>query len=278
MQIERQTPRFFNRCMVRDGARPVMALNLGGSDKDLWLMRPCVHPLYTPAGLPVTEMGAHNFPHHKGIWIGHAKLNGVNFFHDLAEAGWIVPVAESCQADAAGARMVLELEWRDRRGTVLAAETRTHEVRRDGPAHVLDVVTTLHASHGALELGVDNHAWAGCRAIDALDCDDGGQMLDSEGRTSPDAVNGQQVRWVCDSGRIGGQACGVALMAHPACAPVPVFARFYGTNLLNPTMYEPLAIAAGASWTFGARLAAFDGPPDAARLNRWWADGGRRQD
>ena len=273
MQIQFQEPRFFNRLKVVSAGRPVMALNLGGADKDLFLMRPCVHPLYTPAGLPVTEMGAHNFPHHKGVWIGHAQVNGVNFFHDLADAGWIVPVAVRSDADAESARLDLDLEWRDRRGTVIATEVRRHLVRRAGRAHLLDMVSTLHASHGALELGVDNHAWAGCRLIDALDQDDGGQMRDSEGRQGADAVNGQSVRWVNVHGAIGGHACGAALMAHPPSAPVPTFARFYGTSLLNPTMYEPLAIADGAAWTFGTRIAAYDGSASMADLAHWWSAG-----
>ena len=278
MRIQFQEPRFFNRYRVLDGQRTVMALNLGGAEKDLFLMRPCVHPLYTPAGLPVTEMGAHNFPHHKGVWIGHAQVNGVNFFHDLVDAGWVVPVRVSSDADAKSARIDLDLEWRDRRGTVIATEVRRHEVRRAGSAHLLDMASTLHASHGALELGVDNHSWAGCRLIDALDQDDGGEMRDSEGRQGADAINGQPVRWVDVSGAIGGHACGVALMAHPASAPVPTFARFYGTSLLNPTMYEPLAIADGASWTFGARIAAYDGRATLDDLQRWWSAAGAQPD
>lgn len=274
MQIQRQEPRFFNRLKVLDGERTVMGLNLGGADKDLFLMRPCVHPLYTPAGIPVTEMGAHNFPHHKGVWIGHAQVNGVNFFHDLVDAGWIVPVRTSADADSESAQIDLDLEWRDRQGTVIATEVRTHQVRRVGPAYLLDMVSTLHASHGALELGVDNHAWAGCRLIDALDQDDGGSMRDSEGRESADAINGHPVRWVNVSGAIGGHVCGAALMAHPASAPVPTFARFYGTSLLNPTMYEPLAIQSGESWTFGARIAAYDGPASSANLQQWWTAAG----
>ena len=275
MQIQFQEPRFFNRLRVLDGGRPVMALNLGGADKDLFLMRPCVHPLYTPAGYPVTEIGAHNFPHHKGVWIGHAQVNGINFFHDLVDAGWIVPIRNSSDADTVSARIDLELEWRDRRGTVIATEVRRHEMRRMGPAHLLDMVSTLHASHGTLELGVDNHSWAGCRLIDALDQDDGGSMSDSEGREGADSINGQPVRWVDVRGAIGDHACGAALMAHPASGPVPTFARLYGTSLLNPTMYEPLTIADGASWTFGTRVAAYDGSPTTADLQRWWSEAGQ---
>ena len=275
MQIQFQEPRFFNRLRVLDGEGTVLALNLGGADKDLFLMRPCVHPLYTPAGFPVTEMGAHNFPHHKGVWIGHAQVNGVNFFHDLIDAGWIVTVQVASHADAQIARIDLDLEWRDRQGNVLATETRRHEVRRAGDAHLLDMVSTLHASHGALELAVDNHSWAGCRLIDALDQDDGGMMRDSEGRQGADAVNANPVRWVDVRGAIGGHACGAALMAHPASAPVPTFARFYGTSLLNPTMYEPLTIADGSSWTFGTRIAAYDGSPADADLQRWWSAAGQ---
>jgi len=274
MQIQFQEPRFFNRLKVLDSGRPVMALNLGGADKDLFLMRPCVHPLYTPDGYPVTEMGAHNFPHHKGVWLGHAQVNGVNFFHDLVDAGWIVPVGVSSEADSEGARVDLDLEWRDRRGTVVATEVRRHEVRRSGAAHLLDIVSTLHASHGALELGVDNHSWAGLRLIDALDQDDGGLMRDSEGRQGADAINGHPVRWVDVSGTIGEHACGAALLAHPASAPVPTFARFYGTSLLNPTMNEPLTIADGASWTFGTRIAAYDGSASTADLEQWWTTAG----
>ena len=273
MRIEQQPPRFFNRLKVRDGDRTVLALNLGGSAKDLFLMRPCIHPFYTPDGYPVTEMGAHNFPHHKGVWIGHAKVNEVNFFHDLPDAGWIVPIEIHTDSADASASIRLALEWRDQRGTVIATETRSHVVHRVRHAHVLDIVTTLYASHGSLELGVDNHAWAGCRTIDALDHDDGGQMLDSDGRHGPDAINSNPVRWIDNSGTIGEHPCGIALMAHPDSSPTPVFARFYGTNLLNPTMFEPLHIEAGSSWTFGTRVVAHDGPPSATEMNDWWAAG-----
>ena len=271
MRIEQQHPRFYNRLKVFDGDRTVLALNLGGSAKDLFLMRPCIHPFYTPKGYPVTEMGAHNFPHHKGVWVGHAQINGVNFFHDLPDAGWIVPIETHMENTEISASIRLTLEWRDQRGTVIATETRHHTVRRERQAHVLDIVTALHASHGSLDLGVDNHAWIGCRTIDALDYDDGGQMLDSEGRQGPDAINGNPVRWIDISGTIGEHACGIALLAHPDSSPIPVFARFYGTNLLNPTMFEPLHIDDGNSRIFGARVVAHDGLPSATEMNDWWS-------
>ena len=116
-------------------------------------------------------------------------MNGVNFFHDLPDAGWIVPIETHTETTEISASIDLTLEWRDQRGTVIATETRRHVVRRERQAHVLDIVTTLYASHGSLDLAIDNHAWVGCRTIDALDYDDGGQMLDSEGRQGPDAIN-----------------------------------------------------------------------------------------
>ena len=96
-------------------------------------------------------------------------------------------------------------------------------------------------------------------------------MLDSEGRQGPDAINSNPVRWIDNSGTIGEHACGIALMAHPDYSQIPVFARFYGTSLLNPTMFEPLHIDDGNSWTFGARVVAHDGLPSATEMKDWWS-------
>ena len=40
--------------------------------------KPFWYPLYTPAGLRLTENSPADHPHHHSVWFGHAKVNGVD--------------------------------------------------------------------------------------------------------------------------------------------------------------------------------------------------------
>ena len=47
---------------------------------DMYKSRPDFYPVYSPSGREVTSTCAYRYNHHKSIFIGHADVNGINFF------------------------------------------------------------------------------------------------------------------------------------------------------------------------------------------------------
>lgn len=114
MRIEQQRGRML-RWRVLHENRVLACVNPGSDDVSFRLFLPCVRPLYTPSGLPVTEMGAHNYPHHKGVWIGHGDANGIDFFteHPVRldlPLGMIATVDSLLSASGDRAGIVTDLE------------------------------------------------------------------------------------------------------------------------------------------------------------------------
>ena len=109
MRIEQQRGRVLHKNRV------LACVNPGSDDVSFRLFLPCVRPLYTPSGLPVTEMGAHNYPHHKGVWIGHGDANGIDFFTEHLvrpdrPLGMIATVDSRLSASGDRAGIVTDLE------------------------------------------------------------------------------------------------------------------------------------------------------------------------
>lgn len=242
----------YKRIAVRRQGLLAFALNPGSTDRDFLLQRPTVHPLNTPAGYTVTEHGAHNRVHHKGVWIGHSKVDGANCFHDGANCGRIVPLARELSSTAETATLAFDLRWQDAAGAPLVDERRVYTWHAALPgagaglaAHRLDIDCTLIAAHGPVEFAKENHAFCGVRVADALDEDDGGLVQNSRGETGEAGAMGKTADWVDTSGRIGDHACGVTLMVHPDSPPQPFFVRSYGTVLADLFLHEGLRLAAG---------------------------------
>ncbi len=79
MRAEQQRRRFLRRRVLRVNRAPACA-NLVSEDVSFRVIHPCVHPLYTPSGIPVTGVGAHYHRDHKGVWIGEGKVSGIDLF------------------------------------------------------------------------------------------------------------------------------------------------------------------------------------------------------
>jgi hypothetical protein len=279
MNSIRQVGGHFNRIKVLQDGAPVFCLSLGDFRRAFLLQRPVIHPLYAPSGLPLTEQGAHNSPHHRGVWVGHARVNRVNFFHEGPETGWIVPMDVDIADGPNDARIALKNEWRDPRGTVVARESRVLEVSAIDDGYLLTIVSHLVSADGPLTLEPDMHAYMGVRMIDALDEDDGGRILTSEGTVGEKAVSWEhskrRVRWVDYTGFMAGRTAGISILAHPGQSPMAVYARSYGSLFLNPTADEPMEIPAGEPFKFGAAFYAHDGPASPETLDALWRNFGR---
>lgn len=264
VQLETQLGGHHRRLKVLWQGRMALALNMGSQERDFLLQRPTIHPLLTPGGLPVTEHSAHNRVHHRGVWIGHARINGVNCFHDGAEYGRIRVVAWQSRQLPDGLALSFHLSWEGADGQPVATEERILRFFPALPfgdtlAHRLEVDSTLTSVDGPLELGQDSHAFCGVRLSDLIDEEDGGTIINSEGDVGETGAMGKLARWVDASGTIGSQTGGITLMVHPSTGPQPFFVRSYGTLLANLTLHQSLTVPTGGSLVQRFALLVHDG-------------------
>jgi hypothetical protein len=221
---------------------------------DFYKSKPDFYPVLSPSGREVTTSSAYRYNHHHSLWIGHARANGVNFFHDnnpeRPNLGDIV--LEQAHVDlldgGSAARVRTTNAWVAKDGRRVMAERRDFVVRpgvHGGAAHAIDLLSELHASEGPVELGQDTHAYLGVRVADTIDEEDGGRILNSNGQEHEAGCMRQEADWCDYSGLVAGQPVGVAIMHHPQNPPAAFFTRAYGTVLSNPTLLAPVRIEAG---------------------------------
>lgn len=266
LQFQPQQEGFYRRYKVLANGRAMFCFNPGVPNRDsldFAMKRPSIHPLYTPAGFPVSEQGAHNFPHHKGCWIAHGLVNGVNFYHDGPGGGRILARKVNwIERDGMGI-LDVEIEWVDAAGDVVLSERRRHWVRPRAAANRIDVRTELSTPQEKAEIAIEKHAFFHVRAIDALNEDSGSTLRASNGITGAMKIFDTEGNWIDCRRAIGGHKLGVCIMAHPGECPQPLFARPYGTIALNPFFHKPLTLPRGQTWRHTYCVLAYDGELDA---------------
>lgn len=86
------------------------------------LARPYLAPLIGPGGRQVTcDPGPPDHPHHRGVWIGHRDVGGVDHWTEFSGHGRIVHRG----FDEVGPRVRERLEWLDPDGRPALGQRRT---------------------------------------------------------------------------------------------------------------------------------------------------------
>ena len=122
-----------NSVDVEVGGRPFTTLYFGAAAP-----KPYLHPLMTAGGLRLTrlypmettEPGSHDHPHHRGLWLSHGDVNGIDFWASEPEQrkgkqGLIVlkKIVQMKDDPKSGSLRVL-LEWQDPEGKAMVTEDR----------------------------------------------------------------------------------------------------------------------------------------------------------
>ena len=263
----------YNRYRVVWDGRPMACLNLDSDDPRFDLPRPTLHPVYTPDGYPLTEHGAHNFPHQHGIWLSHGSVNRVDFYLDRSGCGRVEVRSVAIDPLDGGVELRLANHWLDPSGRPLLAEDRSYWFRPllvgaadrgvGGPrAHLIQVSSTLRADFGRVTLAKTPHAFFGARVIDAIDEDDGGVLRNSLGGVGEAGTNEVAAGWVDCSGTIAGRRVGLTLMVHPSSTAQPIRTRSYGSIMANPFARRGVTLKQGAEFTQTYGVLAHDGDAD----------------
>ncbi len=236
---------------------------------DMYKSRPDFYPVYSPSGREVTATCAYRYNHHKSIFIGHADVNGINFFHDnnptRSNLGDIVLEESEHEIDESGIHVMTHNGWITKAGDRLLDEERNFTVILGESAHIIDLTSTLIASQMALTFAQDNHSFLGVRVADTMDVEDGGTILNANGQRNEEEAMQQSADWTDYSGVVAEKTVGITLMNHPSNPPSAFFTRNYGTFLTNFTLLDKYELSYGERLTQRFRVLIHEG--DAADAN-----------
>jgi len=247
-------------------------------------MRSYLFPVLSPAGFAVTAESPADHPHHNSVWVGAdhfnahlAAANGrteeatYNFYIDDVFQGRAP--GRVLETDIGGEinggdrfQVRQELEWRGPNewgapaGRILARETRTTRWGTNGDATTIDISSMLRPTDQAITIGPTRHAWFGVRVAESMNVNEGGRLVDADGRAGGAQVTGETAPWIDLSGSVGGDhSAGIAIFPDPRQDWDAWFASDWGTVAINPFLEEGCDVAAGEDINYAMRLLVHDG-------------------
>jgi len=258
--------------------------------------RPVVYPIIGPHGIGMTRNWpmkdgvpgeSHDHVHQKAMFVGHGRVNGVNFFAESPDSGKTVH-EKLIKVESGSQRGLIQTanNWVAGDGTIICTDTRTLSFQAVPGGRAIDWEIAIHASHGQVKLADDKHGLMAIRTHPNLRLDNApeqgvttanGQAVNSAG-ISGKAVFGKRARWIDYWGKIDGKTVGIAIFDHPANPNHPTWwmARGYGYVAADPCGGhsiggEPpgtgdILIPAGESVTFRYRFIFHEGNPEQAKI------------
>jgi hypothetical protein len=203
---------------------------------------PYFFPLNGPvSGGSVTSMRNGIWPHHTSLFFGCDRVNGGNYWQEGLERGRIISIGARV-TEAKGERVVIEDEciWKrpdaespilDRRKiTITAPSNELFQLDFDIEMEMLTDVTIPKTNHSLFSARVDPD----------LSVEQGGIMVNAEGKEGEKGTFGVASPWIDCYGTRKTGVEGIAILQHPSNKwfPSPWFTRDYG--FISPTpMYWP---------------------------------------
>ena len=251
-----------------------LAYNKGFKDLgDFYLSRPNFFPVYSPSGRPVTTNCAYRYNHHKSIFIGHAKVNGINFFHDnnhvRDDLGDVLLQSHESSTTGSGIELKTKNDWTTKAGELFLKEDRDISWTPGDQVHVLDISSSLVSQIGDIVFEKDNHSYIGIRVADSMDVEDGGRVVNSRGQVNEEEAMGESADWLDYSGTVVDKPVGVTLIPHPANPPSSFFVRNYGTILSNFAYSGPYTLKEGDTLLQRFRILVHEGSADDVDINSY---------
>jgi hypothetical protein len=241
--------------------------------------RPFLYPIVGPSGARLTRIGHANpvgHEHHKSVWFGHQKVNGINFWEE--PRGTDVKVRHKRVVlyqdgpDLGG--LVAEVDWWAHGQTQMRQRlTIVLEPGAEG-AYALDLQSRFEAAREPIELGQTNFGLLGVRVAKTISEQfGGGRLTNSEGAEGECAIHGKPARWVDYSGpSTPGTTEGIAYLDHPDNPGHPArwHVRRDGWMEAAFSIGAPYGLAAGHVLELRYRLLIHSRPADRAAVDRAW--------
>jgi hypothetical protein len=267
------------------------------------VFKPVLFPVYTSAGTVITrgfplsprEGESTDHSHHVGIWLNYGNVNGIDFWGNgstgsASPGGGIIKHLnfEKISDGEAEGVIISNESWVDSTGKELLSERTEYHFSGNGPARIIDRITTLTATGDSVKFNDTKEGMFGIRVARQLQLptkeditlkeqqggtttvkaqgssDITGNYRSSEGVTG-EAVWGTRAKWMDLYGKIGDETISITVCDHPKNQSYPTYwhARGYGLFSVNPLGAKDFTqgketvnfnIPAGRSATFRYRV------------------------
>lgn len=203
--------------------------------------RPYFAHVYAPTGKQVTRNhppieGSDATDHatmHPGLWLAFGDLDGVDFWRNKSQVAHRGFVAEPRGGLGQGS-FTQKKEYLRPDGSVICTELFQCTFSVQADAYLIAWDSTFSGVQ-TFYFGDQEEMGLGVRLATALSEQNGGNLLDSEGRSGAKEIWSQAAQWCDYSGSRDGEMLGIAVMAHPDnFRPSWWHARNYGFMAANP--------------------------------------------
>lgn len=229
--------------------------------------KPFCHPLIGPAGISLTRLGqppdADGRTHSHGLWLGHADLDGCNFWDDREGPGrQRYQSFERFDDGAASGRLTALYAW-------LAGEQMALVERRDlrlwplpGGETMLDLTIELSAHDAPVRLARTPFGLLAVRLARTMWPSRGGRIEDSTGELDEAGIQHRRARWCDFAGPVApGQVNGLAIFDHEQNPEYPTWWHVRDDGWMSPALclQRDLLIEPAAPLRLRYRLYAHNG-------------------
>ena len=204
------------------------------------------YPFFFPVNGPttggsVTSMRNSEYPHHTSLFFTCDGVNGGNYWAEGLERGQIV--SNGARIVEQGDRVVIADECIWKRPGVDSPIRDTRKITITVPSkdiRQLDFDITLEALID-VEVLKSNHSLFCARVAVDICVNNGGVMVNAEGKKNDAETNGTPSGWMDYYGKRGNNIEGIAIMQHPSNPgyPVPWMTRDYGFISPTPMYWLP---------------------------------------
>lgn len=203
---------------LRVADQPFATYNFGPG-----LVKPYMHPLRAPGGHVVSALAPFDHKHHKGIYVGVEKVNGINFWggkyqqQDAVAPGpaseRIENVSIEVQPGPNGTqRLLIHNAWQGEEGKVVLHEK---TIVTAYPNRLLVYDISLIAGDAPVNFEDTKEGFFAIRLAPTMIEKQGGQIVNAEGDVGEANCWGKTSAWVDYTGMVDGRPVGVALFDHP---------------------------------------------------------------
>lgn len=237
--------------------------------------RPFFYPLVGPGGESLTRMGHPGDPshdHHRGIWFGHEKVSGVNFWSEgapgrIRQLQWL-----AYKSGDAEAVMAVRLGWFDGHDPKeLMVQDLAAAVMPIDPGTLVELQSTFTPTSETLELGQTNFGPLGVRVAESVSVHfGGGAITGADGKGGERELFGRPNRWVDYSGPVAdGVVEGVTFFDHPSNPGHPAKWHVREDGWMGPSLCRDAAVTMTRGKPLVVRylLHAHAGPIDPGRAD-----------
>jgi len=208
--------------------------------------KPIFFPLRAASGTIVTRGypmvpgipgEAQDHPHHKGLWLTHGSVNGIDFWSETPQGGKIIHRRfELVSSGEKTGILKSQNDWVSPEGKRVLEETREVKIYALPRVRVMDFNVKLTAIEDGVKFGDTKEGSFGIRLAQPFAENQSGRIENSRGGVGEKNCWGKQAEWVDFTAKIKNESLGVAIFDHPSSFRHPTYWHVRGYTLFaaNP--------------------------------------------